>query len=72
MRPELGRVTAPLLVVHDRADPLSPVIHADQLGQLVPDCRMCWYDTGSHRPHLAAPERFAVDVRAFWQEVSSG
>jgi pimeloyl-ACP methyl ester carboxylesterase len=71
IRDELSRVTAPVLVIHDRADPLSPVIHAERIGELVPHCCVHLYGTGSHRPHLAAPERFASDVHTFWQKLNS-
>jgi pimeloyl-ACP methyl ester carboxylesterase len=68
MQEELSHIRAPVLVVHDRRDPLSPVVHAERLEQLVPDCCVRWYDTGSHRPHLAEHDRFTSDVHAFWDE----
>jgi pimeloyl-ACP methyl ester carboxylesterase len=66
MRGELSSVSAPVLVVHDKADPLSPATHAETIEEQVPAVQVRWYDSGSHRPHVAEPERFVDDVCEFW------
>jgi pimeloyl-ACP methyl ester carboxylesterase len=66
LRRELAAISCPVLVVHDRRDPLSPVVHAAALTQGLPDVRVAWHDTGSHRPHLADRDGFIDEVHAFW------
>jgi pimeloyl-ACP methyl ester carboxylesterase len=68
MRAQLPAISRPVLAVHDRADPLSPALHAETIAAAVPGARTSWYDTGSHRPHLAEHDRFLREVRAFWSD----
>jgi len=66
VREELGRIECPVLVVHDRRDPLSPAQHAEAIAAAVSGSTVRWYDHGSHRPHLADIRRFVAEARAFW------
>jgi pimeloyl-ACP methyl ester carboxylesterase len=50
LRPELPEIEVPVLVAHDRADPLSPTLHARSIQESVQSARVSWYHTGSHRP----------------------
>jgi len=69
VRPELGRIECPVLVIHDRHDPLSPTLHAEAIAAAVPTSTVRWYDAGSHRPHLADIERFVAEVHDFWDSI---
>ncbi|MGN6473657.1 MAG: alpha/beta fold hydrolase [Mycobacteriales bacterium] len=66
MRAHLADSVAPVLVVHDRGDKLSPVFHAQAIIDAVPAVDVSWYDDGSHRPHRRHPERFVADLKRFW------
>jgi pimeloyl-ACP methyl ester carboxylesterase len=69
LRDELPRITCPVLVVHDKADPLSPALHADGIAEAAPDARISWYDTADHWPHLQRRERFITELHDFWTSV---
>lgn len=64
MEEKLKAIAAPVLVVHDRNDPLSPREHADGVVRSVPHARLSWYDTGRHGPHYVERERFARELEA--------
>lgn len=66
MRGGLPGIATPVFVIHDRQDPLSPPEHAELLEQGAPGVRISWSDTGSHRPHLVEPDRYAVELTGFW------
>lgn len=68
IRPLLAALTMPVLVVHDRRDPLSPVAHAQAIIDRAPSARVSWYDVASHRPHQRQPRRFVDDLQRFWRE----
>jgi pimeloyl-ACP methyl ester carboxylesterase len=59
---ELRAVTAPTLVVHDRADPLSPPAQAESVVRAVPHATLSWYETGTHVPHRRERERFLREL----------
>jgi pimeloyl-ACP methyl ester carboxylesterase len=63
----LTEVRCPVLVVHDRADPLSPPEHAEAELR-APLARVSWYETGTHVPHRVERERFLRDVEAHLRE----
>jgi pimeloyl-ACP methyl ester carboxylesterase len=66
IRAELPAIRCPLLVVHDRADELSSTVHAEAIAAAARSAEVSWYDTGSHRPHLAERDRFCRELHAFW------
>ncbi|MFL6239963.1 MAG: alpha/beta fold hydrolase [Actinomycetes bacterium] len=71
LRPDLARITCPVLVMHDSADPLSPPEHAQAIAAAVPTATVRWFDTGTHRPHVAEPDRFVREVVSFWTTVEA-
>ncbi|MDX6513861.1 MAG: hypothetical protein QOE36_3365 [Gaiellaceae bacterium] len=60
---ELAAIRCPVLVVHDRSDPLSPRHHAEDVTR-ARQAAISWYDTGSHAPHRAERERFEQELEA--------
>ncbi|MBV9096966.1 MAG: alpha/beta fold hydrolase [Frankiaceae bacterium] len=68
IRPALAEIVVPVLVVHDRGDAVSPMIHAQAIIGGARSVRVSWYDDGSHRPHLKQPERFLRDLQQFWAD----
>lgn len=54
----LKAIRAPVLVVHDRNDSLSPREHAEGVAASVPHAQISWYDTDSHGPHYVERDRF--------------
>jgi pimeloyl-ACP methyl ester carboxylesterase len=64
----LADITVPVLVIHDRGDQLSPLVHPQAIIDAAPSVRVSWYDDGSHRPHRRQPERFLRDVQEFWED----
>jgi pimeloyl-ACP methyl ester carboxylesterase len=71
IRDELSAIRCPVLVVHDRADPLSSIVHADAIVASVTAAQLSWHDSRSHRPHLTDRERFRSDLQSFWATVST-
>ena len=59
---ELSAIRCPVLVVHDRADPLAAAEHAEGVARQVPHAVISWYDTGSHGPHRIERERFGSEL----------
>jgi pimeloyl-ACP methyl ester carboxylesterase len=61
---ELAPIRSPVLVVHDRRDPLAGSEHAAGVVRQVPHAVISWYDTGSHRPPRVERERFMTELEA--------
>jgi pimeloyl-ACP methyl ester carboxylesterase len=59
---ELRAVAAPTLVVHDRADPLSPPAQAESVARAIPHATVSWYETSNHWPHRRERERFLSEL----------
>jgi pimeloyl-ACP methyl ester carboxylesterase len=64
----LDYIRCPVLVVHDRRDPLSPPEHAEAVRR-APAARISWYDTGTHVPHRADRARFERELEAHLRAV---
>ena len=67
---ELGRITAPTLIVWGDQDAFCPRGDQDRLVAAIPDSRLLVYPRAGHDPHWEEPERFAVDLAAFIGETS--
>ena len=61
---ELAPIRCPVLVVHDRRDPLAGPEHAAGVVGQVPHAVISWYETGSHGPHRRERERFLTELEA--------
>jgi L-glyceraldehyde 3-phosphate reductase len=68
---ELKTISAPVLVVHDRSDPLSPREHAEGVIRSVPHAVLSWYHTGRHGPHYVERERFDRELEAHLRAAES-
>jgi pimeloyl-ACP methyl ester carboxylesterase len=60
----LAELRCPVLVVHDRRDPLSSPMHAEAIEAAVPQTQVAWYDTGGHWPHRRERTRFMHELEA--------
>jgi pimeloyl-ACP methyl ester carboxylesterase len=61
---ELAAIRCPVLVIHDRVDPLSAPEHAEGVERRVPQAVVSWYETGTHAPHRRERDRFARELEA--------
>jgi pimeloyl-ACP methyl ester carboxylesterase len=64
-RGELGRVAAPVLLIHGDADPLVTTTMQDDLARRFPYVERTRYAGVGHTPRWEEPARFAADVVAF-------
>ncbi|MBJ7330531.1 MAG: alpha/beta fold hydrolase [Solirubrobacteraceae bacterium] len=68
LRADIGRITAPTLVVWGTKDPVIPVKVGREIAAQLPDARMLEFPTG-HVPFASAPEAFGTALRGFLTEV---
>ncbi|HYI14083.1 MAG TPA: alpha/beta hydrolase [Thermomicrobiales bacterium] len=62
---ELGKISAPALLIWGEHDPLVPPAIADRLAELIPDVRRCVIPRSGHKPMLERPQPFNEAVIAF-------
>ena len=67
----MTELRCPVLVVHDRADPLSPPEHAHAVLR-APRARISWYETGTHMLHRIERDRFERELEAHLRAVEAG
>ena len=67
---QLAGIRCPVLVVHDRRDPLSPPEHAEAVLR-APATRISWYDTGTHVPHRVDRARFERELETHLREAET-
>jgi len=65
LRPRLGAITCPTLVVHGAGDRLVPVADADAFAAEIPGARKLVYAETGHLAMLEQPARFNADLLAF-------
>lgn len=58
LRPELGAVKAPTLLIHGAADPLMPLAAAETLAAAIPDARLEIFADCAHAPFISRPDEF--------------
>jgi pimeloyl-ACP methyl ester carboxylesterase len=66
----LAEIRCPVLVVHDRRDPLAPPEHAEAI-RGAPHARIFWYETGTHVPHRVERARFKRELEEHLREVEA-
>lgn len=62
---ELGKITAPTLIIWGDRDAFCPRSDQDMLEATLPDSRLVVYSGAGHDPHWEEPERFAADLTNF-------
>lgn len=62
---ELGKITAPTLIVWGDQDAVCPRSDQDMLLAAIPGSRLIIHSGAGHAPHWEEPERFAADLAAF-------
>lgn len=65
LRPELGEIRQPVLMVHGRWDKLVPLAAADYLATQLANARLVAVDQAGHAPFLSHPDRFQQAATAF-------
>jgi pimeloyl-ACP methyl ester carboxylesterase len=63
--PELGRITAPTLVVGGVHDALFSVAEQRAVAAAIPDARLTLYPDAGHCPNWEYPDRVAADIDSF-------
>ena len=65
VRPLLGQITAPTLLIWGRLDPLTPLAHGEFMAQHIAGSRLIIFDDAAHMPMIDAPDRFNEEVLQF-------
>lgn len=65
---ELGKITAPTLIIWGDQDRYFPRSDQDILTATIPDARLLVYPGAGHDPHWEEPKRFTHDVVAFIEQ----
>ena len=68
VRPELGRIRCPTLVLVGRHDWISPVEQAEEIAKRIPGARLVVFERSGHSPQVEEPEEFVRVVREFLAE----
>jgi pimeloyl-ACP methyl ester carboxylesterase len=68
VRPELGSIRAPTLVVWGERDPLLPPTLGEVFVTEIPDCRLALIPRAAHVPMLDQPEALTAELRRFLDE----
>lgn len=65
LRPELGRIAAPTLLIHGANDPLMPLGAAEALAAAIPGARLAPFPDCAHAPFVSRPDDFLAAARSF-------
>jgi 3-oxoadipate enol-lactonase len=65
LRPELGAITAPTLVISGRADGLNPPSAGEEVARLVPRAELRVYERSGHMLTAEETDRLVADTTAF-------
>ncbi|MFG1767149.1 3-oxoadipate enol-lactonase [Micromonospora parva] len=73
LRPDLGRVVAPTLVIAGADDPATPVPHAREIVGRIPQARLAVVDAAAHLANVEQPEQVCrLLLRHFDEERGDG
>jgi pimeloyl-ACP methyl ester carboxylesterase len=72
IRPELGRIAAPLLAIQGESDPYGTMAQIDDIARAVPHAQRLKLPDCGHSPHRDLPEAVAQAVQAFMGELQVG
>lgn len=59
LRPLLGRLSVPTVLIHSRADVIVPGSVAEYMQRQIVKSRLLWIEAEGHLPHLSAPHEVA-------------
>ncbi len=65
LRPELGMIQAPTLLIHGSADPLMPLGAAEMLAAAIPSATLRLFADCAHAPFTSQPAECLATIRAF-------
>jgi len=65
LRPDLGRIMAPTLLIHGASDPLMPLAAAEALAAAIPGAHLAPFADCAHAPFISRPADFLAAARAF-------
>jgi proline iminopeptidase len=68
VKPKLGGITCPTLVIVGRHDWITPVEASELIAEGIPGARLEVFERSGHSPQLEEPERFQRAVREFLAE----
>lgn len=71
LRPALGAVDLPALVIHGERDPVCPAGAGRALAAAIPGARLVELPGAGHAPFLSCPEAFAAAVGPFLAEAAA-
>jgi magnesium chelatase accessory protein len=66
LRDDLGKLAAPVLLVHPKRDTAIPENAVRQAASLIPNCRVDLWPALGHLAHEENPEKAAATIRGFW------
>jgi pimeloyl-ACP methyl ester carboxylesterase len=69
LRSQVGKITAPTLLVWGRQDVVTPPEAAEGFAQLIPSARLVWADRCGHVPMAEGTETFARELLAFCERL---
>jgi pimeloyl-ACP methyl ester carboxylesterase len=65
VRPLLSKISAPVLLVWGRHDPMTPLTQGEYMAQHIPGARWLVFDDAAHMPMVDQPARFNEQVLQF-------
>ncbi len=65
VRPLLPQIKAPTLLVWGRQDPLTPLVHGQEMANAIPDAKLVVFEDAAHMPMVDRPEQFNREVLNF-------
>lgn len=69
IRPELGRISAPLLAIQGEDDPYGTMAQIEDIARAVPHAQLLKLPDCGHAPHRDQPEAVAQTVQAFMRHL---
>lgn len=67
IRPVLGRVSVPTLIIQSRDDALTPIYVGQAMHRLMPTSTFTIIDSSGHLPHMSHPQLTEAAIRAYLQ-----
>ncbi len=71
MTDDLGEMDQPTLLIWGRQDVVTPPSAGQGFCELMPNARLSWLDDCGHAPMIESPDRFALAMHGFFDELQS-